>query len=148
MCFQRKGGKLDILLVLLEECARAWLTISFWFHPVTRQQFLYSGFTLLILHNVSTFFFLLFSFLLFSALVSAFPIGCCLTDVAIPVPTIYHQPLESPPTIWYKGWPEKNKNKNRDRRKGSKLSFKFCFLFSAVWHKCFLFYFKHVERCL
>lgn len=57
MCFQRKGGKLDILLVLLEECARAWLTISFWFHPVTRQQFLYSGFTLLILHNVSTFFF-------------------------------------------------------------------------------------------
>lgn len=146
MCFQRKGGKLDILLVLLEECARAWLTISFWFHPVTRQQFLYSGFTLLILHNVSTFFSFLIPYFLCSCVSISnwlLPYWCC-------NPCSYNLPPAPgvPSHDMIQGLAQKNKNKNRERRKGSKLSFKFCFLFSAVWHKCFLFYFEHVKRCL
>lgn len=144
MCFQRKGGKLDILLVLLEECARAWLTISFWFHPVTRQQFLYSGFTLLILHNVSTFFFF-FSHSLFSLLLCQY---FQLVAALLMLQSLFLQFTTSPwsplPQYDTRAGPKKNENKNRERRKGSKLSFKFCFLFSAVWHKCFLFYFEHV----
>lgn len=140
MCFQRKGGKLDILLVLLEECARAWLTISFWFHPVTRQQFLYSGFTLLILHNVSTFFFF-FSHSLFSLLLCQ---HFQLVAALLMLQSLFLQFTTSPwsplPRYDTRAGPKKTKTKTEtgERARNSHLNSVFYFLQCDTSASCFI----------